>query len=105
MKKCYKFLLVLLAAATMISCFTISASADTLKKIGEITYRYSNNGERLSEYTGWAKTANGSRFYYKDGVKPKNVWLSVKGERTYYLKSDGKMATDSIRFANGNTFF
>ena len=103
MKKELKLIAAALAAITALSCTSATAYADKLKTVGGVTYKYSDSGEQKGKYTGWAKTSKG-RYYYKDGVKLKSKWLSVKGRKTYYLLSSGKMATGDIFFKNGKTY-
>ncbi len=103
MKKKLKLIAAALAAITALSCTSATAYADKLKTVDGVTYRYSDSGEAKGKYTGWAKTSKG-RYYYKDGVKLKSKWLSVKGRKTYYLLSSGKMATGDVFFKNGKTY-
>ena len=103
MKKTLKLIAATLAAVTALSCASVNAFADKLKTVEGVTYRYTDSGEAKGKYTGWAKTSKG-RYYYKDGVKLKSKWLSVKGRKTYYLLSSGKMATGDVFFKNGRTY-
>lgn len=53
----------------MAGSLTVCASADSLKTVDKLLYRYSDSGENLGKYTGWAKSAKGKRYYYKNGVR------------------------------------
>lgn len=69
MRKGGKVFALFLSAFMAVGSLTVSVYADCLKKEDGITYRYSDSGENLGEYTGWAKSAKGKRYYYKNGVK------------------------------------
>ncbi|MBO6230101.1 MAG: hypothetical protein J6O50_06000 [Ruminiclostridium sp.] len=85
MKRSIKLLAAALAAITAMSCTSATAFADTLKVVDGVTYRYSDSGEQLGKYTGWAKTSKG-KVYYKNGVKvTKNT--TIKGIRYKFNKN------------------
>ena len=88
----FKALAAALAAVTALSCASVTAFADKLKTVDGIRYRYSDSGQQVGKYTGWAKTSKG-RYYYKDGVKVRNTWIKNKKGEYRYLGSDGRMVT------------
>lgn len=99
-----------LAAVTAMSAMTAGASAKVwlgIKESDGITYRYSQEEGSCVQvavaYTGWARSSNGNRYYYKDGVRLKNTWLSVSGEKMYYLDSKGRMVKDTSITRKGVT--
>lgn len=69
MRKGRKVFALFLSAFLAVGSLTASVHADCLKKENGITYRYSDSGKNLGEYTGWAKSAKGKRYYYKNGVR------------------------------------
>lgn len=81
-----------LAAVTAMSCMTAGIAAkDSLETRDGIVYRISETTGASTKYTGWATAKSGNCFYYKDGVRLKSTWLKVKGVRTFYLDSKGRM--------------
>ena len=68
--KNYKFVVIVLIAILVSYNISSISYADYLKSINGIAYRYSTSGDKMSKYTGWAKTSKG-KYYYKDGVKVK----------------------------------
>ena len=104
MKKVLKLTAAALAAITAMSCAGVTAFADKLKTVDGTLYRYSDSGEQVGKYTGWVKTSKG-RYYYRDGVKLKSRWISVKGKRTYFLRKDGRMATGDVKIGGKNYLF
>ncbi len=69
MKKHRKVFALFLSVFMAVGSFTVSTHADCLKKTNGITYRYSDSGENVGEYTGWAKSSKGKRYYYKNGIR------------------------------------
>ncbi len=104
MRKMLKAIAAAAAAAVIMFCSAVSASADRIKTVSGIMYRYTDSGALTGKYTGWAKTKSGARYYYKDGEMIKNKWIAVKGQKTYYLRSSGKAATGCVNFKNGNMY-
>ncbi len=77
-----------------VNLLSINSSAKTLIDNEGIKYIEQENGD-MELYTGWTKKSN-KRFYYKNGKKQKNKWLSQKGVRTYYLTDDGSAAVGKV---------
>lgn len=94
MKKILKATAAILAAATMTFTVPMTAAAASLKADDGLMYIQEDSSE-ASLYTGWTKKA-GKRYYYKDGVKKKNCWVTSKGERKYYLTGDGSAAVGKV---------
>ena len=92
--KVKKFLALAAAVLTM-SCVSVNTYADTLATRDGLKYRISDSGKDLGLYTGWTKKGN-DRYYYKNGEKKKNCWLTSKGIRKYYLQADGTRATGKV---------
>ena len=92
MKKKLKLIAAALAAITALSCASVTAFADKLKTVDGVTYRYSDSGEKIGKYTGWAKKKSGARYYYKDGVKQIG-WLMLDGKGKYYIDPKDGMLT------------
>ena len=63
--------------------------------IDGIRYKFDSDGICGGKYTGWTKKS-GEYYYYKNGEMKKNCWLTVNGKRTYYLTSNGSMATGEV---------
>ena len=74
-------------------------SADSIKTIDGVKYRYSDSGEQLGKYTGWTRAAKGRR-YYKNGVMYKNRWIKTK-KGYYYAGKDGYMRTGWTHVTRG----
>ena len=104
MKKSFKLIAAALAAITAMSCTSATAFADKLKTVDGVTYRYSDSGEQVGKYTGWAKTSKGKR-YYKNGVMYKNKWIKTKSGKYYYAGSDGYMRTGWARVTRGKGLY
>ncbi len=86
MKKSLKLVAAAFAAVTAMNCTGVTAFADSLRTIDGVRYRYSDTGEDLGIYTGWANTSKG-RVFYNKGVKvTKNT--VINGIR-YRFSSDG----------------
>ena len=100
MKKTLKILSAALAAITVMSCASVPAFADKIKTIDGVTYRYSDSGQQVGKYTGWAKTSKGKR-YYKNGIVYKNKWIKTKAGKYYYAGSDGYMRTGWAKVSVG----
>lgn len=83
----------ILAALAAIGSLTVSASADSLKRVDKVMYRYSDSGENLGEYTGFAKTEDGRRWYYKKGVLVRDEWIETDSGKRYYAAKDGTLLT------------
>lgn len=90
----------ILAALAMIGSLTVSASADSLKRVDKVMYRYSDSGENLGEYTGFAKTEDGRRWYYKKGVLVKDEWIETDSGKRYYAAGDGALLTGKKAVGN-----
>lgn len=88
-----KLILSLLAALAAIMSLTVSASADSLKRVDKVMYRCSDSGENLGEYTGFAKTEDGMRWYYKKGVLVKDEWIETDSGKRYYAAKNGALLT------------
>lgn len=82
------------AAVLMIACTPVNAYADTLAERDGLKYRVSDSGEE-SLYSGWTKAGN-AHYYYKNGVKKKNCWITSKGVKKYFLQADGSRATGKV---------
>lgn len=94
--KVKKFLAAAIAAAvSAISCITANVYADTLEERDGLKYRISESGEDLGLYSGWT-TRGDERYYFKDGVRKRNCWLTSKGKRKYFLQADGTLATGKV---------
>ena len=100
MKKTLRILSAALAAITVMSCASVPAFADKLKTVDGVTYRYSDSGQQVGKYTGWAKTSKGKR-YYKNGIVYKNKWIKTKAGKYYYAGSDGYMRTGWAKVSVG----
>ena len=96
MKKTFKLIAAALVAITAMSCTSATVFADKLKSVDGVTYRYSDSGEQVGKYTGWAKTSKGRR-YYKNGVMLKKTWLKAKTGKYYYIGKDGYMSTGFVK--------
>lgn len=83
------------AAVLTVSCMTASVCADTLEERDGLKYRISESGEDMGLYSGWT-TRGGKRYYFKDGERKKNCWLTSKGKRKYFLQADGTLATGKV---------
>ena len=104
MKKSIKLIAATLATLTAMSCTSATAFADKLKSVDGVTYRYSDSGEQVGKYTGWATTSKG-RLYYKNGLMLKKTWLKTKSGKRYYAGSDGYIVTGWKEFKNGWHWF
>ena len=105
MKRSLKLVAAALAAIATMAGSSAAVYADSLRTVDGIKYLYSDSGVSKGKYTGWAKASDGSRYYYKNGVRLKSCWLAVNGVRTYYLRNNGKMATGDIRIGGINYSF
>ena len=92
MKRSIRLTAAALAAIAAMSCTSATAFADKLKTVDGVTYKYSDSGEQIGKYSGWAKTSKGRR-YYKNGVLCKNKWLKFKSGKWFYFDENGYMAT------------
>ncbi len=104
MKKTLKILSAALAAITVMSCASVPAFADKLKTVDGVTYRYSDSGEQLGTYSGFALSISGRR-YYKNGALVKNKWLKTASGKRYYAGSNGILYTGWHKFTNGWHWF
>ncbi len=98
------------AAVMAMSAMTASASAKVWLGVENgITYRYSQEEgscvQDATEYTGWARSSSGERYYYKNGKRLKSTWLSVSGEKMYYLDKKGRMLRDTSITRGGATYW
>lgn len=75
-----------LAAVTAMACADVTAYADTLRTVDGLKYRYSDSGEDLGIYTGWANASGGKVFCNKGVIVTKNT--IINGVR-YTFSSDG----------------
>lgn len=91
MKKSIRLTAAALAAIAAMSCTSATAFADKLKTVNGVTYRYSDTGEQLGTYTGWAKNSVGKR-YYINGILIRNKWLKMKGGKRFYVGDDGYLS-------------
>ena len=90
-----KKLLAFTAAILTMVCMSANVYADTLVERDGLKYRISDSGEDLGLYTGWTKKGN-NYYYFKNGERKKNCWLTSKGIRKYFLKADGTRATGKV---------
>lgn len=73
-------------------------NARQLYVIDGVTYSFSFSGRSIGKYTGWAKSSDGSRRRYSNGL-PYTGWLKYEnGQRRYCL--DGYMATDNMQIGD-----
>ena len=104
MKKQIKLIAATLAAITAMSCTSATVFADKLKTVDGVTYRYSDSGEQVGKYTGWAKTSKGRR-YYKNGIMYKNKWIKTKSGKYYYAGKDGYIRTGWAAVTRGKGLY
>ncbi|MBP3856146.1 MAG: hypothetical protein IK990_11120 [Ruminiclostridium sp.] len=105
MKNGFKIAAAALAAVTAMSCTSVTAFADKLKTENGITYRVSDDGAKKTKYTGWTTSKNGTKYYYRNGVKIKNTWLKEGGKRTYYMDEKGRMTVGDAEIGGKQYFF
>ena len=86
MKKTLKLIAAALAAVTALSSASVTAFADKLKTVDGVTYRYSDSGQQVGKYTGWAKSLKGKSFY-NNGIKVTKNTI-INGIR-YKFSADG----------------
>lgn len=96
----FKTMAASLAAVAAMSCTSLTAFADKIKTIDGVSYRYSDSGEKIGKFSGWAKTSKGRR-YYKNGVMYKNKWIKTKSGKYYYAGADGYMRTGWAKVTRG----
>ncbi len=73
-------------------------NARQLYRIDGVTYKFSFSGRSIGKYTGWAKSSDGTRRRYSNGL-PYTGWLKYKsGQMRYCL--DGYMATDNMQICD-----
>lgn len=85
------FITIFLTILLTINLFSINLLAATLTENNGLKYIEQENGD-MNLYTGWIrKTRSDKHFYYKNGKLLKNCWLTKKGDRQYYLTSDGSL--------------
>ncbi len=105
MKACLRlFCVPIIAFITTLFTFnflSINLSAKTLIDSNGLKYIEQENGN-TELYTGWTKKSN-KRFYYKNGKKLKNKWLTKNGVRQYYLTNDGSAAIGKVTI-NGTEY-
>lgn len=88
----------ILAASAALLAMTfapVNVFADTLAERDGLKYLISDSGEDLGLYSGWTKKGD-DHYYYKDGVRKKNCWLTSNGEKKYFLQADGTRATGKV---------
>lgn len=105
MKKSLKLIAAAVAAVSAMSCTGATAFADSLRTIDGVKYRYSDSGEDLGIYTGWANTSKGRVFYNKGVRVTKNT--IINGIR-YKFSSDGYLTgtfTGWTKSASGKRFW
>lgn len=88
-----KAVLVLLCALIAAGSLTVSANADSLKQVDRALYRYSDSGENLGKYTGFARSGDGRRHYYKKGALVKEKWIKTDSGKRYYADKTGTLLT------------
>lgn len=88
-----KVVLGLLCALITAGSLTVFASADSLKRVDRVLYRYSDSGDNLEKYTGFAKSEDGRRHYYKKGVLVKEKWIKTNNGKQYYADKSGIILT------------
>ncbi len=93
MKRKLKVFAAALAAVTAMTCASVTACADSLKTVDGVTYRYSDSGAEKGKFTGWATAKNGTKYYYKDGVRLKNTWIKNKQGLYRCVDKKGRMVT------------
>ncbi|MGN0553455.1 MAG: hypothetical protein ACI4I1_08725 [Oscillospiraceae bacterium] len=107
MRKKQKLLSVITAviiSATLMINTAVMVSADTIKTVNGIAYRYSDSGEQTGKFTGWAKNSKGRR-YYKNGVLYKNKWIKLKSGKRFYAGEDGYLTLGWYKTDNGWCYF
>lgn len=105
MKKIYRQLAAITSAAIMAGAGNTTAFADSLKKSDGFMYRYSDSGENMGKYTGWAKGSKG-RYYYKKGVKVTST--AVIDEICYKFGEDGLLVgkyTGFVKNSKGKRYY
>lgn len=90
-----KKILVLTAAMLTMVCTSANVYADTLTERDGLKYLISDSGEDKGLYNGWTKKGD-DYYYYKNGERKKNCWLTSNGVRKYFLKADGTRATGKV---------
>lgn len=84
----------MLCALIAAGSLTVSANADSLKRVDRALYRYSDSGENLGKYTGFARSDDGRRHYYKKRALVKEKWIKTDSEITAEISLE-----DSFPFA------
>lgn len=105
MKYFYRQLTAIISAAVMVGAVNTTAFADSLKKSDGVMYRYSDSGENMGKYTGWAKGSKG-RYYYKKGVKVTST--AVIGGIRYKFGEDGLLTgkyTGFVKNSKGKRYY
>ncbi|MGN0599113.1 MAG: hypothetical protein ACI4JK_04385 [Oscillospiraceae bacterium] len=97
------FSAVIISAAMAVNT-AVLVSADSIKTADGIAYRYSDSGEQLSKYTGWAKNSKGRR-YYKNGVLYKNKWIKLKSGKRFHAGEDGYLTLGWYKTDDGWCYF
>ena len=90
-----KKLLAVSAALLAMSFSSVNVFADTIAERDGLKYRISDSGEEIGLYSGWTKKGD-DYYYYKDGARKKNCWLTANGEKKYFLQADGTRATGKV---------
>ena len=90
-----KQILILAAAVLTMFCMSINIYADTLTERDGLKYLISDSGEDKGLYTGWTKKGD-DYYYYKNGERIKNSWLTSNGVRKYFMQADGTRATGIV---------
>lgn len=85
----------LFASLIIMSCTAVNVFADTLTERDGFKYLVSDSGEEKGLYSGWTKRGD-DYYYYANGVKKKNCWLTSNGERKYFLQADGSRAVGKV---------
>ena len=96
MRKIIRLTAAALAAVTAMSCASVGAYADKIRKVDGLSYLYSDSGESKGLYTGWTKSSKGKR-YYKNGVMYTNRYIKTRKGKRYYADWNGYIVTGWYR--------
>lgn len=88
MKIFNKLIATAIAPITAMYCSTLTVSADKLKTVDGIMYRYSDSGESKGAYTGFGRTNKGIRCY-KNGLPYKSKHIKTSSGKRYLTDDNG----------------
>ncbi|MGN1136429.1 MAG: hypothetical protein ACI4SF_09445 [Oscillospiraceae bacterium] len=103
-KKLLSVITATIISTAMMLNTAVMVSADTIKTVNGIAYRYSDSGEQTGKFTGWAKNSKGRR-YYKNGVLYKNKWIKLKSGKRFYAGEDGYLTLGWYKTDDGWCYF